>query len=264
MQPNALSIEEAFAHRRAQGRRVLIPYLTCGFPDADTSLALMGVLAREGADVLELGVPFSDPLADGPTIQRTSYLALEGGMTVAGVLDVLRRFREGHETPVVIFTYLNPVLRYGVDRFLTDAVAAGAQGLLVTDLPAGADEELEGRIGASGLNLIRLLAPTTPQERIPAVVEGGGGFLYYISRTGVTGGRQELRGELGREVGAIRRKTSLPVAVGFGISTPEQASLVATAAEGVVVGSALMVELEERGLEGARVFVRALRRGMDS
>ncbi len=263
MHPQPRTIEGAFARRRQQGRGVLIPYLTCGFPDADSSLALMGLLAGEGADILELGIPFSDPLADGPTIQRTSFLALEGGMNVEGVLGVLKRFRAGHATPVVLFTYLNPVLQYGVDRFLRDAAGAGAQGLLITDLPSGADGELERRILASGLDLIRLLAPTTPRDRIRSVVKSASGFVYYISRTGVTGGGQALRGELGQEVEEIRSETSLPVAVGFGIATPEQASVVAAVADGVVVGSALMVELEEGGLEGARAFVRGLRRGMD-
>jgi tryptophan synthase alpha chain len=263
MQPGAITIQAAFEGCRAQSRKALIPYLTCGFPDADTSLALMGALTEEGADILELGIPFSDPLADGPTIQQSSFRALQGGMSVAGVLEVLRRFRADHVTPVVIFTYLNPVLRYGLSRFLRDATEAGAQGLLITDLPTGADEELENLILASDLDLIRLVAPTTPRGRVRAVAGGGGGFLYYISRTGVTGGREELRSELGREVEALRREVSLPVAVGFGIATPEQAALVAAVADGVVVGSALMVELEVGGMEAARSFLRGLRRGMD-
>ncbi len=263
MHPPPESIEEAFSYRRDQGRKALIPYLTSGFPDVETTLALMDVMADEGADILELGIPFSDPLADGPTIQRSSFLALQGGMTVGGTLDVLREFRRRHRTPVVLFTYLNPVLQYGVGAFLRDAVAAGAQGLLLTDLPAGADRDLEEEILSSELDLIRLLAPTTPPDRIRVVAEGGRGFLYYISRTGVTGARQELRQELGREVEAIRRKVSLPVAVGFGISTPEQAAAVAAVADGVVVGSALVRTLEEGGLDEARAFLRGLRRGMD-
>jgi len=257
------SISESFVLRRKEGKAVLIPYLTGGYPDASTSLALMDALVGGGGDVLELGIPFSDPLADGPTIQRSSFRALEAGMTVPGALDLLRRFRESRGTPVVLFTYLNPILRYGVEAFLRDAVQAGAQGLLLTDLPSGAEAELEDLLIDSPLDLIRLLAPTTPPARIPAVARGGSGFLYYISRAGVTGARQELREGLGREVERIRRQVSLPVAVGFGISTPEQAALVASVADGVVVGSALLDALDRGGVEEAGRFLAGLREGMD-
>ncbi len=226
-------------------------------------MELLQAVADAGADVLELGVPFSDPLADGPTIQRSSFASLSGGTTLARVLDDLAAFRASRPTPVVLFTYLNPVLRYGVDRFLTEAVKAGAQGLLVTDLPAGADPELEERIRASALDLIRLVAPTTLPERVPEVAAGGSGFLYYISRTGVTGARTSMRESLGEEVGRIRAAVSLPVAVGFGISTPDQARTVAAVADGVVVGSALVQRLEEGGVAAGADFVRALRAGMD-
>ncbi len=263
MHPSSASIQACFARRRAEGRGVLIPYLTAGYPDAETSLELMRVLAASGGDILELGIPFSDPLADGPTIQRSSFKALQAGMTVRGVLDLLRRFREDHDLPVVLFTYLNPIFRYGMGRFLSDAVDAGAQGLLLTDLPTGADKELEDQIIASELDLIRLLAPTTAKDRIAAVARGGSGFLYYISRTGVTGARQELRSDLGREVEAVKGEVELPIAVGFGISTPEQASMVAGVSEGVVVGSALLNALDQGGVEGAGVFLRGLREGMD-
>jgi len=184
-------------------------------------------------------------------------------MTVRGVLDLLRTFREDHATPVVLFTYLNPILRYGLSGFLSDAIGAGAQGLLLTDLPAGADSQLEGEIAAAELDLIRLLAPTTPRERVGRVAEGGSGFIYYISRTGVTGARQDLRAELGKEVEEIREEVALPIAVGFGISTPDQAALVAGVAEGVVVGSALLDALDEGGAEMAGSFLRGLREGMD-
>jgi tryptophan synthase alpha chain len=263
MQPDRPSITRCFSRRREEGRGVLIPYLTAGYPDAETSLHLMTALARSGGDVLELGIPFSDPLADGPTIQRSSFRALENGMSVEGALGLLRRFREDRNEPVVLFTYLNPVLSYGIDSFLTDALEAGAQGLLLTDLPTGADPELEERLVASELDLIRLLAPTTPRDRMRAVARGGSGFLYYISRTGVTGARQALRETLGDEVAIVRREVELPVAVGFGISTPEQAALVAGVSEGVVVGSALIDALDRGGVHGAEDLLRSLRRGMD-
>ena len=254
---------ETFNRCREQGRAALIPYLTAGYPSAETSIQLMKGLVEAGADIIELGIPFSDPLADGPTIQRASFHALSRGMTVGGALDVLREFRRFHDTPVVLFSYLNPLIRYGLDVFVADSVAAGAQGLLLTDLPAGADPDLEEMITSGGLDLIRLLSPTTQGARVSRVAQGAGGFLYYISRTGVTGARTELRDSLGREVEAIRRQVELPVAVGFGISTPDQARAVAAVADGVVVGSALINALDEGGVEGALAFIRGLKEGMD-
>lgn len=256
-------IARCFEHRAREGRSVLVPYVTAGFPELDTTVPLLVALADAGADVLELGVPFSDPMADGPTIQASSFRALENGITVPRVLDMLRAFRAERDTPVVLFTYLNPVVRYGADRFCRDAAEAGADGVLLTDLPAGADPDLEGAAARSGLDLIRLLAPTTAPERIARVAEGGSGFLYYISRTGVTGAREALRTELGDEVARIRAVVGLPVAVGFGISTPDQAAAVAGVADGVVVGSALMQVLETGGVSGAAAFTAALRQAMD-
>lgn len=261
---NSDTIASAFSRRQASGRAALVPYVTAGHPGRDATVDLLEALAEAGADILELGIPFSDPLADGPTIQRSSFQALSQGTTVAGVLKDLGHFRARRATPVVLFTYLNPILRYGVDAFLSDAVEAGAQGLLVTDLPQGADPSLEARIRASGLDLIRLVAPTTEPERVQQIAAGGSGFLYYISRTGVTGAQTTLRATLGEEVGRVRRAVSLPVAVGFGISTPEQAGAVAAVADGVVVGSALIRALDEGGIEGGARFVASLREGMDA
>lgn len=261
--PTESAITRRIIQRREEGRAALIPYITAGYPDRATTPALLDALVEAGADVVELGIPFSDPLADGPTIQRSSFQALEGGMTVAGVLDLVRDFRLRHETPLVLFSYLNPILHYGTERFARDARDSGAQGVLVTDLPAGADPELEDAIRSTGLDLIRLLAPTTAAGRVRDVARGGGGFLYYISRTGVTGARQSLRDELAREVEAIRGAVTLPVAVGFGISTPEQAAAVAAVADGVVVGSAVIQALDEGGVEGVRRFMAGLRTGMD-
>ncbi|MXW09679.1 MAG: tryptophan synthase subunit alpha [Gammaproteobacteria bacterium] len=255
-----MSLAQCFAGCRAERRAALIPFLTCGYPDGPQSLELLRGMADAGADIIELGIPFSDPLADGPTIQRSSFRALEGGMSTEGTLDVLRAFRAGHDTPVVLFGYLNPILRYGVDEFARAAIEAGAQGLLLTDVPAGSDPVLEKRLAAHGLALIRLIAPTTSPERITVMAGAGAGFLYYISRTGITGARAQLRRALGREVEAVKRRAGgIPVVVGFGISTPAQAADVAAVADGVVVGSALIDRCERDGAEGVQEFVAALR-----
>lgn len=259
-----VSIADAFQSRIARGQAALVPYICAGFPDRKASLALLHAAADAGADVLELGIPFSDPLADGPTIQRATFQALERGMTVKGSLEILSEFRRERDTPVVLFTYLNPVHHFGMDAFVKAAREAGAQGLLLTDLPAGADPELEGAARRGGLDLIRLLAPTTAPERVPEVARGGSGFLYYISRTGVTGGRVALREELAREVAALRPHVAIPISVGFGISTPEQAAVAAAAADGVVVGSALLEAVDEGGVEAGGRFLRGLREAMDA
>jgi tryptophan synthase alpha chain len=258
------SIGQVFAGRRAEGRAALIPYVTGGYPRPDVTVELMQALADEGADIIELGIPFSDPLADGPTIQQSSFVSLAGGTTVESVLSDLRAYRSVGNAPVVLFTYLNPILRFGLDAFLGSAVDSGASGLLITDLPAGADPDLEDRIRASGLDLIRLVAPTTPPERVPRIADTGSGFLYYISRTGVTGARAVLRDDLAEEVERLRAAQSLPVAVGFGISTPDQARTVADVADGVVVGSALIQTLSAEGMRGAADFIASLRQGMDA
>ena len=220
-------------------------------------------LAEAGGDVLELGIPFSDPLADGPTIQESTFRALEGGMSVAGTLEVLSEFRRGSDTPIVLFSYLNPLLRYGLEAFLADAEEAGAQGLLLTDLPTGADPQIEEAILTSDLDLIRLIAPTTRPDRASEIGEHAQGFLYYISRTGVTGARDALAENLEEDVRALGEVVELPVAVGFGISTPEQSVLVSRVADGVVVGSALIRALDEGGPEGAVAFLASLRSAMD-
>lgn len=254
---------ETFANRSRAGQAALIPYVTAGFPSLEETAELLVGLVGAGADVLELGVPFSDPVADGPTIQASSFRALQAGATLRRCLDVLRAFRRDHATPVVLFTYLNPVLRFGVGGFLSAARDAGADGLLVTDLPVGADPGLEARIDDAGLALIRLAAPTTTPERLDAIAATARGFVYYISRTGVTGARQSVRDGLAAEVRAVRARVGLPVAVGFGISTPAQAAEVASVADGVVVGSALIHAQEARGVEGAVDFIGSLRREMD-
>ena len=249
---------------RRAGRRALIPYITAGYPQRETTASLLDFLVHAGADVIELGVPFSDPVADGPTIQRSSQRALENGVTLTWVLDLLASFRQRHEVPVVLFTYLNPVLRHGAARFLSDATAAGAQGVLLTDLPVGADAALESAFESSDLALIRLIAPTTSRARALEIAARAQGFLYYIARMGVTGATSTLRDALPQELAALRAVTDVPIAVGFGISTPEHAAAVAKVADGVVVGSALIDALDRGGEQAASDLIRSLRSAIDS
>lgn len=258
-----MSIRAAFAERKVKEQAVLIPYVCAGFPTRDESLDLLHAAADAGADVLELGIPFSDPLADGPTIQKATFRALQAGMSVRGALDLLNDFHQSRSTPVVLMTYLNPIHHAGLEAFVSSAREAGADGLLITDLPAGADPELEETVRRGGVDLIGLLAPTTVPERIPEVARGASGFLYYISRTGVTGARRELRADVRREVEAIRSVSELPVAVGFGVSTPAHAALLAGVADGVVVGSALLDVVGSQGVAKGGAFLASLRAAMD-
>jgi tryptophan synthase alpha chain len=245
---------------RAAGRKALIPYLTAGYPNpADSGAALRSV--AEVADIIEVGVPFSDPLADGPTIQRSSYEALRHGMTLARTLDLIAQ--ADVTPPVVIFSYLNPILQYGVDRFLRAAEELGIGGLLLTDLPVGSDPALESAVQQSGVDLIRLIAPTTRDARLAAALDGAQGFVYVVARLGVTGARSSLALDLPESLSRVRRATSLPVAVGFGISTPEQARAVGAMADGVVVGSALVDILGQEGVGSARRFLGSLRDALD-
>jgi tryptophan synthase alpha chain len=242
---------------RALGKtRALIPYLTAGFPTAAASLEALRRVAGAGADFIELGVPFSDPLADGPTIQRTTQTALEQGMTLPRALELIRE--AALAVPVVIMTYLNPVLAYGVERFARDASAAGAAGVLLTDLPAGADPAVESAVTDSALALIRLVAPTTEGRRLTTAVSGATGFIYLISRLGVTGARDTVPADLEHHVRRIRAVTPVPIAVGFGIATPAQAKAAARYADGVVVGSALMDALATGGVAAAERLTREL------
>ena len=244
-----------FEALRARRRAALIPYLTAGFPDRATSLAALRAADRWG-DILEVGVPFSDPLADGPTIQRSSHAALLQGMTLAGTLSLIRDAALAR--PVVLFTYLNPVLSYGLPQLLRDAAAAGVSGLLLTDLPTGADPAIERAVATSPLALVPLVAPTTPDARLAAIGSSARGFLYLVARLGVTGTRPTLASDLALQVARVRRASNRPVAVGFGISEPAQAQEVATLADGVVVGSALVESLERDGVEGLEARLAAL------
>lgn len=254
--------ENAIAERwRALGKsRALISYLTAGFPDFAVSLDALRRVVDAGADFVEVGVPFSDPLADGPTIQRTTQTALEQGMTLPRVLELVRA--AAVPIPVIVMTYVNPVLSYGVERFVTDARAAGVAGVLLTDLPAGVDPAVERAVSASGLALIRLVAPTTADVRLKTALAGATGFVYFISRLGVTGARDQVPADLDAQVTRIRAATRLPVAVGFGIGTPAQAAAAARTADGVVVGSALMDALANDGVAGMERLARALVRAV--
>lgn len=246
---------------RERRRAALIPYLTAGFPTPDVAVDALRMVEAAGADLVEVGVPFSDPLADGVTIQRSTQAALDLGITTSDVLDQVRR--AALKIPVVIMTYVNPVLAYGVERFLRDAHGAGVSGLLLTDFPAGADPALERRVMESPLALIRLVAPTTRPERLARALQGASGFVYLISRLGVTGARDDLPLDIASHVERIRAATTLPVAVGFGISTPAQAHAAASVADGVVVGSALVDALGTGGLGPAEQLVRGLRRAVE-
>ena len=239
-----------------RGRAALIPYLTAGFPTPELSLETLRLMEAAGADLVEVGVPFSDPLADGPTIQRSTQSALDQGMTVPRVLEQIHG--AALQIPVVVMTYVNPVMAYGLERFVADAAAAGASGLLLTDFPAGADPRIDAVVAGSPLALIRLIAPTTTPARLARAVRGASGFLYLISRLGVTGARDQVPRDLADHVARVRAVSELPLAVGFGISTPAQARATARLADGVVVGSALVEALGAGGLAAAERLVREL------
>ncbi len=245
---------------QASGRKALVVYVTAGHPDRARSLELLKGLEAAGADCVELGVPFSDPLADGPVIQRSSQIALEQGMNFDGALSMVRDAQLS--IPVVLFSYLNPVMNAGPDA-LQRASDAGVSGVLITDLPVGADPEREAWLGSSPLAYVRLVAPTTPATRMAEIGRNGSGFVYLISRLGVTGATDSIAGDLPETVARLRGVTSLPICVGFGISTPDQAALVGEMADGVVVGSAV-VKLAEASVDAALALVRDLRAGLDS
>ncbi|HET8623860.1 MAG TPA: tryptophan synthase subunit alpha [Gemmatimonadales bacterium] len=253
-------LAQAWAALRVEGRAALIPYLTAGYPTPETSLAALHAVA-ELSDVLEVGVPFSDPLADGPTIQRSTFEALRQGMTLPGTLELIHRAKL--DRPVVVFSYLNPLLRYGIERFLQDAADLGVAGLLLTDLPAGGDAEVETAVAKSPVDLIRLVAPTTRPERLAQALRGAEGFIYLIARLGVTGASTALAPDLPGSIARVRQATPLPIAAGFGISSPEQARAVARMADGVVVGSALVDALGSGGVRQAAAFLRGLRDAVD-
>jgi tryptophan synthase alpha chain len=237
-------IAARFAALKAQGRGALIPFLEAWDPDRDTSMALLRGMPGAGADLIEIGMPFTDPMADGPIIQAAGKRGLAAGVKVADVLAMVREFRTRDEaTPVVLMGYLNPVLSYGPERFCADAAAAGADGLIIVDLPTEEADLLLPYSNASGLDFIRLIAPTTGDERLPHVLNGSSGFVYYVSITGITGTRSATAEHLEAAIPRIRRATDLPIAIGFGVRTPEQAATAARVADAAVVASALIETL---------------------
>jgi tryptophan synthase alpha chain len=266
-------IDRRFAELKTEGRAALVTFLTAGDPDSYTSLALVRALPAAGADVIELGMPFTDPMADGPAIQLSSQRALKAGQTLKKTLELVRAFRGSDDTtPLVLMGYYNPIYIYGVDRFLRDAKSAGVDGLIIVDLPPEEDEELCLPALKAGLNFIRLATPTTDDKRLPAVLANTSGFVYYVSITGITGAATPDAGKVAAAVARIKRHTKLPVAVGFGVRTAEQAAGIASGADGVVVGSALVNVLKgsldpndkatEKTVSGVVDLVAALARGV--
>lgn len=235
------AIAATFARCEAEGRAAFVPFLVAGDPDLAATERLLTAMARAGADLVELGVPFSDPIADGAVIQAAAARALAGGTTLSHILELVARCRARVGVPIVLFTYFNPLLAHGLERFAEQAAASGVDGVLIVDLPPEeAEEEVLPALRAEGLDTIFLLAPTSTRERVERVARLGSGFVYYVSRTGTTGVREQLPESLAREVAAVRKRVKLPVAVGFGVSSPEQVAEVAACADGVVVGSALV------------------------
>jgi tryptophan synthase alpha chain len=266
-------LQARFAALKSQGRAGLITFVTAGDPDFDTSLELVTKLPEAGADVIELGMPFSDPMADGPAIQASSLRALKSGQTMIKTLDLVRRFRTGDDTtPIILMGYYNPIYIYGNARFLADAKDAGVDGLIIVDLPPEEDAELCLPARDAGLHFIRLATPTTDEARMDQVLSNTSGFIYYVSITGITGTQVADAGDVGGRVKRLRKRTDLPIAVGFGIKTPEQAAAIARVADAAVVGSALVEKLRQgldakgRASEGlvsdALAFVSALAGGV--
>jgi tryptophan synthase alpha chain len=238
-------ISQRFAELRSRGEMGIVAYITAGDPSLDATLRFVLALAEAGADVIELGVPFSDPVADGPTIQRASERALQSGTTLAGVLSLVRRIRQSSQVPLVLFSYFNPILQMGLEKFAAQASSAGADGVLVTDLTPEESVAYRGILSARGLDMIFLAAPTSTDERLKKIAACSSGFLYLISRTGVTGAKDTLAEDLPALVRRVRAVTQLPLAVGFGISLPGHVSVLGGLADAAVVGSALVSEIEK-------------------
>ena len=240
----ATRIDKRFAALKEEGRTAFVTFTTAGDPDYETSLELLKRLPVAGADVVELGMPFSDPMADGPAVQASSQRALKAGQTMKKTLQMVREFRkQDNDTPIVLMGYYNPIYIYPVDAFIADCVEAGVDGLIVVDVPPEADDELCLPALKAGLNFIRLATPTTDAKRLPVVLTNTSGFVYYVSIAGITGTKAPDPGEVHAHVASIKKETELPVAVGFGVKTPDQARAIAQGADGVVVGSALVEAL---------------------
>ncbi len=260
-------IEKKFAELKDKGGKALISYIMAGDPGIEDTERLIIELEKAGADLIELGIPFSDPLADGPTIQKSAARALEQGVSLRDVIDLVKRVRKASQIPIIFMSYYNPVFKYGEEKFVTDAVKAGVDGIIVPDLPPEEAGSLTAFARGKGLDTIFLLAPTSDEERIKKVCRSSTGFIYYVSLTGVTGTREGLSKDIKGMVRGIKRHTKNPVAVGFGISTPEQAGEISSWADGVIVGSAIVKVIEENIGKKAMPkkvhdFVKSLKDGM--
>ena len=259
-------IDAKFAELRAAGKKAFLAYVMAGDPDYETSLDIVRGLPGAGVDVIELGLPFTDPMADGPTIQLAGQRALDAGMTLQKTLDLATEFRKTDTTtPIVLMGYYNPIYSRGVEKFLSDARAAGIDGLIVVDLPPEEDDELCIPAQAAGMNFIRLATPTTDDRRLPKVMQNTSGFVYYVSITGITGAAEAQATDVGPEVARIKAATDLPVIVGFGINTPEKSRAIASVADGAVVGSAIVSQIAQ-GKPASEVlaFVKSLADGAHS
>jgi tryptophan synthase alpha chain len=256
-------LADTFARLKKEGRAAFVPFITAGDPDMETSFAILQQLPSCGADVIELGMPFTDPMADGPAVQASSLRALKAGQTLRKTLDLVRAFRAGDaDTPIVLMGYYNPIYIYGVDRFLKDAVSAGVDGLIVVDLPPEESDLLLPHAARRGLDVIRLVAPTTDDARLGRVLAGSSGFVYYVSIAGITGTRTATAEHLAHAIPRIRRATDLPIAVGFGVRSPAQAATAAGIADAAVVASALIdtlaASLDAQGRAGPDTVSRVL------
>jgi tryptophan synthase alpha chain len=261
-------IDDVFEELRRDGRKALIPYVMAGDPDIEATGRLVLELERRGADLVELGVPFSDPLADGPTIQRASQRALESKTTLRGILSLVRDLRQSTQIPLLLMTYYNPVFAFGEEDFLAQAREAGVDGIIVPDLPVDEGGAFYDKVEGAGIDGIQLVAPTSPDDRVRMLAERARGFIYYVSLTGVTGSRSKLSADLPKKLASVRALTDKPLAVGFGVSTPAHATLIAQSADGVVVGSALIDCWEKagpgpEGIQAAGDFITSLRDALD-
>ncbi len=256
-------IAETFARCKAEGRAAFIPFIMAGEPSATASANLLGALPEAGADIIELGIPFSDPMADGPVIQAAGLRALEAGTTLESVLALAKIFREKHETPLVLMGYLNPIYVYGYERFARDAAAAGVDGIIIVDLPPEEAPELEPLLSAQKISLVRLIAPTSVPDRLPMLTHGASGYLYYVAISGITGAQAAVATDVEKNISKIRAATQLPICVGFGIKTPADVANNAKLADGVVVGSAIVNYIHETGGDVGKFtsFVKSLSAG---
>lgn len=256
-------IGDKFKELKIAGRKGFIAYLTAGYPDAAGTLEAVGVLEAAGADVIELGIPFSDPLADGPVIQKAATLALQAGMTTLKVLELVRTIRQTSQIPLVVMTYVNSILNVGAEKFVRSFADAGLDGIIVPDLPLEESGLLAQHCQAAGVDLIQLVAPTTTDARLTAIYQKVQGFVYCVSSVGVTGVREVDYSQIGAVISTVRRETDVPLAIGFGIGSPQGAQEAAKYADAVIVGSAIMQRLMDEGMDGVNTFAKSIRRALD-